>query len=101
MDTVVFRWIETPSAIFPMIPYGPLIAKSWMKVALLPLLVSVRETGILIDYIETDRRTLVTVANGFTCCLFLLSIFAKPLHGYEVILHLLSPPAIMKKATRG
>jgi hypothetical protein len=71
MNTVVFRWTETPSATFPMIAYGPLVAKTWVEGARSQLLVAIRETAILIDYLKAGERTLVTAANGFTCCLFL------------------------------
>jgi hypothetical protein len=71
MGTVVFRWTETPSATFPMIAYGPLVAKIWVEGARSQLLVAIRETAILIDYLKAGERTLVTAANGFTCCLFL------------------------------
>jgi hypothetical protein len=99
MDTVVLRWTEMPSAIFTMIPYGPLVAKTWIGGARSPLLVAIRETAILFYYIKTGQRTLVTIANVFTCCLFLLSIFAETLREHEFTLHVLFPPPIMKKAT--
>jgi hypothetical protein len=99
MDTVVFWWTETPSAIIPMIPYGPLIAKTWIEGARSQFLVAIRGTAILIDHLKAGKRPLVIVANGFTCCLFLLSIFAETLCEHDFTLHVLFPPPITKKAT--
>jgi hypothetical protein len=101
MDTVVFWWTETPSAIIPTIPYGPLIAKTWIEGARSQLFVAIRETSILVDYTKTVRRTLVTVANGFTCCLFLLALSTETLREHDFTLHVLFPPPIMQKVTGG
>jgi hypothetical protein len=101
MGTVVFRWTETPSAAFPMIAYGPLAAKTWVEGARSQLLVTIRETAILIDHLKAGERTLVTVANGFTCCLFLLALFSETLGEHDFTLHVMFPPPIRQKATEG
>lgn len=99
MDAVVFRWTETPSAIFPIVAYGPLVAKPWIEGARSQLLVAIRETAILIDYIKAGAtKTVITIANGFTCCLFLFALFAEVLRDHVFAIYIVLPPNIMQKA---
>lgn len=49
------------------------------------LLVAIRETAILIDYLRAcpRKRICLMVANSFIYCLYLLVLFIKVLRDYE------------------